>query len=370
MAPAVFPRFGIYDNKFRLGAYGMTGDRWDDVLLLSGFWVAPTTKDYDAFVLFEERHLLPFPLTLDFMRKVLHTDQDTVFSHRLSIDQITYGLNSMQISVQPRIKDWRLDIHSMYQLYDAEVGQTLSYEDAFGRWIVTDQGYNYTYYRGVSLGAAFSYPALKPFTTRDIGPQGWRVRLTYDRWWNWFFDEFDTGSGLLTEDYKPYHYNRFGLDGGLYVPMPWHDEHTLGFEGGASLIDAKVDSFFYEGIGGIIGLRGYTYYQLQGPRTLWMRGLYRLPVPGLGKMNTEVGPFYLDKTYIALFAEAGRVWRDDYTNSWTRGFKRDIGVELRLDMFSFYGFPSRVSFSAVHALDPQPGTDKNKFYLTVLFGYL
>ncbi|HQE61803.1 MAG TPA: hypothetical protein PLV10_06000, partial [Candidatus Latescibacteria bacterium] len=62
--------------------------------------------------------------------------------------------------------------------------------------------------------------------------------------------------------------------------------------------------------------------------------------------------------------------RDSYPSSWTPGLKRDVGAEIRADLFSFYGYPSRFSFSAARALDAAPHSDRTKFYLTLLFGYL
>ena len=50
--------------------------------------------------------------------------------------------------------------------------------------------------------------------------------------------------------------------------------------------------------------------------------------------------------------------------------KWDIGAELRADLFSFYGYPSRVALSFARALDAASGADKTKLYVTVLFGYL
>jgi len=42
----------------------------------------------------------------------------------------------------------------------------------------------------------------------------------------------------------------------------------------------------------------------------------------------------------------------------------------RADIFSSYGYPSRLSLSFARALDAKPGSDRTKFYLTLLFGYL
>jgi len=373
--PALLPRFGRYGDHWRAGAYLFTGDLWDDALLLGGFWIAPGNFDYDAFLTAEVDHVLPWPFAFDAIRTVRHTKEDTLYAGRLSLDGINYGLNSVSASIKPRIRSYALDVHAVYQRFDARIDQTLLQNGTR-----TYVGYNYTYYYGVAVGAGLSSQAIKPFTTSDIAPQGIRWAVRYDRWWNWFFKDFDSGSGLLNEVYTAYHYNQVSLDAAYSLPMPWHGEHTLGFEGRATAIfdvnpkswpvvaDAAVDSFFYEGIGGIIGLRGYTYYQLQGRRTAWGRLFFRLPV--LSNIDRKLGPLYFDKLYLAAFAEAGRVWRESYGDPWVAGYKRDVGAEVRADVFSFYGYPSRVAVAVARALDAAPGADRTKVYLTLLFGYL
>lgn len=373
-APALLPRIGRYADHWRVGAYAFTGDIWDDALLLGGYWVSPDNFDYDAFVTAELNHLAPWPLAFDAIRIVRHTNVDTTYN-TLSFDGVNYALNSFTASIRPRMGSFDTDLHALYQRFDAEIDQTLSVQGA-----PVYAGYNYTYYHGVALGASVSSNAVKAFTTADIAPQGYRWTLRYNRWWNWFFEDFDAGSQFADEVYTPYYYNQLSLDGAYYLPMPWHGEHTLGLEGEAAALfefdpdawpgfaDAKLDSFFYEGIGGIIGLRGYTYYQLQGSRTARGRLFYRLPL--LRNIDWKLGPLYFDKVYLSAFAEAGRVWREAYNDPWVRGLKRDVGAELRADIFSFYGYPSRLALSYAYALDPRPGTDRTKFYLTLLFGYL
>jgi len=364
--PSFLPRIGLYDGHLRLGAYAFTSDIWDDAFLLGGFWIAPYDLDYDAFLMAEIDNRLPWPLMLDAVRMVRHTPEDTVIAERLSIDAINYGLNSFQLALKPTWKLFEFDLHATYQYFDAEIRQTLNSNGA-----LREVGYNYEYYYGYNAGLSMSTSGFERFTTGQINPQGYRLTARYDRWWNRFFKSFDTGSGLATEEYTHYNYNQFSVDAAYSRSMPWHEEHTLGLESRAMMIaDAKVDSFFYEGIGGIIGLRGYTYYQLQGSRTFWSRFTYRMPVPGLTDIDAKLGPMYLDKIYVSAFVEAGRVWRDKYTNAWMSGFKRDAGAELRADLFAFYGYPSRLALSFARALDPAPGTDKTKVYLTLLFGYL
>jgi hypothetical protein len=88
---------------------------------------------------------------------------------------------------------------------------------------------------------------------------------------------------------------------------------------------------------------------------------------------------------MGVFADAGRAWNSRDLTWSVKGFKRDAGVELRLDALSFYNIPTMVECSAawgpdatwIRKMDPETSvfnTVKDnqypwKFYFTVLFGF-
>jgi len=60
-------------------------------------------------------------------------------------------------------------------------------------------------------------------------------------------------------------------------------------------------------------------------------------------------------------------------------FKKNAGVELRLDLFSFYNFPTKIFFNAAYGLDKFTKIENEKtpltygkewrYYLGISFGY-
>jgi len=95
--------------------------------------------------------------------------------------------------------------------------------------------------------------------------------------------------------------------------------------------------------------------------------------------------WHLNHIYMGMFADAGRAWNKRDLNWSAKGFKRDAGVELRLDAISFYNFPTMVEFAAAYGPDDtwiqkfdsdtsvfrtvKDKQDPWKFYVTVLFGF-
>ena len=62
--------------------------------------------------------------------------------------------------------------------------------------------------------------------------------------------------------------------------------------------------------------------------------------------GTLIGPAV---SFGAVYADAGAAWTGGSISG--RRFVRDAGVELRLESFSFYAYPTRVFFNATYGFD-------------------
>jgi hypothetical protein len=58
---------------------------------------------------------------------------------------------------------------------------------------------------------------------------------------------------------------------------------------------------------------------------------------------------YFDKLYASVFGDIGNAWTGTMPS--LTEFKRDAGVELRLESFSFYSYPTRIFLSATYGFD-------------------
>ena len=68
---------------------------------------------------------------------------------------------------------------------------------------------------------------------------------------------------------------------------------------------------------------------------------------------------YFDKLYMGLYYETGDAWlKTDHLKS--SDFKRDVGVQLRLDSFSYSLFPTRFFAEAAYPLDVAENYDGSR----------
>ncbi|MFZ0389300.1 MAG: hypothetical protein WAN36_02490, partial [Calditrichia bacterium] len=87
--------------------------------------------------------------------------------------------------------------------------------------------------------------------------------------------------------------------------------------------------------------------------------------------NFQILSWYLDKIYIGAFYQYGNAW--EKWAGWD-DFKSDVGVQLRLETFSWYMFPTRIFFEAAYPLKETAHQEINykqdwKFYFGILFDF-
>jgi hypothetical protein len=87
---------------------------------------------------------------------------------------------------------------------------------------------------------------------------------------------------------------------------------------------------------------------------------------------------YFDKLYASLYGDIGDAWTESKPKA--GDFKKDAGMELRLETFSFYAYPTRIFFNASYGFDKFTQFIKTRnetvtygrewrFYFGVLFGF-
>ena len=140
------------------------------------------------------------------------------------------------------------------------------------------------------------------------------------------------------------------------------------FQGG--YIDKEVDDFFDFFAGGLVGLKGYSYYSIDGPEMAIGTVTYRFPL--VRNLNFKIVNWYLDKIYLGAFYQYGNAW--DKQQRLVKDFKSDVGVQLRLETFSWYMFPTSIFFEAAYPLETNVYQDIRyekdwKFYFGVLFDF-
>ena len=182
-------------------------------------------------------------------------------------------------------------------------------------------------------------------------PEGIRAELTYEREAGRLLESFSIRDGLLTPLYKDATVNRVTFDarGGFRLPgWKGEGEHGLGARIRlTSVLGKEVDDFYDDYVGGLTGARGYPFYALGGNETAWAQVSYSFPI--LPRISKQFLFAYFDKVYLKAYADVASAW----SGAWPgfSGFKKDVGLEARFGLGSFYLLPTAFFVSGTYGLD-------------------
>jgi hypothetical protein len=365
---AFLPRFFIDSTRVKLGTYFYASDILNKYSVLGGFAIN-TRKDIDAYALFEFRKLAPtlFLELYGFTRNLKESIEIIEdYPEKAPVD-INFNILEADLGTYYNFSDAlkvrAAYIHSRY---------TSKIKDFFFQGIKWQSPQN-TYFIGNHFAVTWSLNMLGHSTTSDINPSaGRRIWLNYTREYNKFFKDFATDNdyGTPQEVYSNYNYNRLELRWNEYVVVPGLKHHALGAELHGGLIDRPVDSFFNFFAGSLPGLRGYPFYSIEGRKLLMGRFSYRFPIFSLWQkrfLNVT-----MDKMFFGFFFDYGNAFDEDKLKFSL--FKKDVGVDLRFALFSFYSLPTALSFQAAYGLDRVSNQNyiygkEWRYYFTLLFDF-
>jgi WD40 repeat protein len=359
----LLPRILFDYGKIKPGFYMFANDVLYKTSFLAGGDVN-SDFDYNLFGLFEYRNLGPkfFLEAYNLSRNI----SDTLRAGTDLLDQdINFDLTEVQAGVEfdyPTKFRWRLAY--VVSLYNAK----LKWNDPDFRDIITVR---YRYLTGRALQLNLTVDHIKRDLNRFINPSGGRLvifRYAYEE--NDFLDNFDTGSSIGIEVFRRYNYHRYHLDWEEYFTNPLFENHALALRLRAGYIDRPVDDFFHLFGGGLIGMKGYSYFSFGGTKKLISTLTYRFPL--INHIDWQFFNIYFDQLYLGIFYDWGDAWVT--VDPKISNFKRDIGFQLRLNTFSNYLFPTRIFFEAVYPLDEVVNQEIRynkdwRFYLGVLFEF-
>lgn len=320
----------------------------------------------DAYLSFEynEASFLPSSMLTQFALEVYHQTRNVQDGAEIKSDDflatakanVFYTLTEFDLSMKFRIPIENLFFNrSTFKLqfsispYTSKVGSfPFRANDASPEQIVTSSASNYYIGRMASL---FWNLNLLPRTANSvINPVGLVSRFRLD----WENSSLQNGTdvsqnGTLVPLYENYIFARAQLDLNLHIPLPaWKHTLTLRSFSAMSFSRRPLNQFFDNFISGLLGMRGYEFYAIGGEKATMLHAEYRIPV--LERLNLQVAQLYFDKLYASAYFDIGAAWRNNQFPS-LNDFRKDVGVELRLEAPSFYLFPTRFFFSATYGLD-------------------
>jgi Tol biopolymer transport system component len=379
----VMPRLIVDEGRFKAGAYLAASDVLSKQNVFIGGAIAPTNRDRDLFAIYEYRKWRPTMFLEFFHQKKNTTRRDSSEANTGIITGMDFSLSQVSTGLSGHLgKSAQLRLSATYDRYDANLKW-----DAFVARRDGQYGFNreqqkpvgYTYLQGFGLGATYTMDAVSRRRDREINPRGGRrIYFRYDRMFNYFLKGFDeNNTSFLDEQYLRLLYNQFTLDWQEFVGLPGNSGLGLRFYGGWIASDNVddddlVNDFFDYHLGGLNFMKGYSFYSLEGRKAAMASITLRVPL--LSDVRQRLAHLYIDKVYGALYADIGKAWDDDYNDPDPilnrKGPLRDAGGQLRFDLLSYYGIPTRVQFDVAYGIDEPAQRDPWKYYFTMLFGYL
>jgi hypothetical protein len=121
-------------------------------------------------------------------------------------------------------------------------------------------------------------------------------------------------------------------------------------------------------------MKAYPFYAVSGNEIAWLNFTYRFPL--FRNIDTKVGHLYIDKIFLSFNGDIGNAWNGDLPS--LSEFKKGAGAELRIQLNSYYLFPTSIFFNASYGFDEfsrivngetlKYGKEWN-FYGGILFGF-
>ena len=295
-----------------------------------------------------------------------------IYEDSLGTD-VSYNLFEFDFIIRHRLfsRDQNLQLKFTYSSYTATLGSFILPDENNTLYPTT----NDNYFIGRNIEARYTWKSIMPSKDDEINPVGFLIDLAYNYDFNKFNEsgEYEVSDGLLKPKYSNFNFHRLEFKTGLYLPL--FDSHTFNTSLRlGSILGPKVPDFFDFYLGGLIGMKAYPFYSISGNEIAWLNLTYRFPL--FRNIDTRIGHLYLDKIFLSLNADFGNAWNGALSS--VKDFKKGIGAEMRIQLNSYYLFPTSIFLNASYGLDEFTRVVNNEtikygkewnFYAGVLFDF-
>ena len=361
------PRLMIDYGTVKLGGYIFSNELLNKISILGG---AAINKrgDYDLYLRFDYNHFTP-----NLFFEAYGISQNVKDIAVIAFKETPLDINFNLLEVSPGMTFFKgrkddITLRFSYSRYSATQIGFLELDDgSFGKF-----SSSIDYFIGRSLSVNWkrnsTRPTSKSYIARDAGMK-WN--LSYNQKWDKLWVDFSRNEnfGTFTDVYKPYNYYQVDLNFNKYLSLPFKSALALNIDGG--YISKEVVDFLYYFGGGLLGMKGYSFYSIEGERKAI--GSASLNVPIIKEVNKTLLNLYIRDVYGGLFFQYGNAWLGDVK---LNEFKKTIGYSLRVGTYSFYAFPTAFEFQGAYGIDRFEDVEgfshgkEWKYYFTLLFDFL
>jgi len=381
-------------DVLKLGVYAYSYDVLDRYGFFAG--VAMNKKfERDLFFIFDYRGKIPGLFQLGFEPSVSFeayniarkTDTRVEFStDTLYGVDVTLNLFEFDVALKHKVIKEQLDLEMRYahSRYTAIYGSFRAPQSD-----ILFPAFSDLYLIGNNVSSIWDYKAITPSRTQEINPVGRKIRLRYEYEFSKFnpIGKYIVKNGALVAMYQQINFHKMEIGWREYFKLPaW--KHTLSVQlRGGTIFGPPIkikksdgttqnEDFFNFYIGGLVGMKGYSFYSMGGNEFTMANLTYRFPL--FEHIDTRILHVIFNNLYGAIYGDVGSAWTGGGPKN--QKFKRDAGAELRLEAFSYYAFPTRIFLNATYGFDRFNFTSDNtnktvtygrewNFHFGVLFGF-
>lgn len=376
-----------FTEKLKPGLYVSSNDMLNRYAIFAGGSIN-TRMERDLFLIFEYKDKMPLLFSLglkpemslelyNISRKanvdIIFDELDQTFNTKTDV---IYNLFEVDVAAKHKLfnRDQDLEFRFIFSRYTAELAAFIIPQNNILYPTTND-----VYLIGRNFQVTYSIEQMMPHKDADINPIGFNAELRYNYEFNKFNDEgnYTAEDGVLKPQYNNYNFHKLELNSKMHFPL-WA-KHTLTAQLRAGTIfGPQVPDFFDFYLGGLVGMKAYPFYAISGNEIGWVNLTYRFPL--FTNIDSRIGHIYLDKIFFSVYGDFGNAWNGNVPP--LSKFKKGAGAELRIQLNSFYLFPTSVFFNASYGFDDfirtvNRGNETRtltygkewRFYGGVLFGF-
>jgi Tol biopolymer transport system component len=377
-------------EKLKPGVYLSSSDMLDRYALFAGADIN-IRMEWDLFLILSYRNKIPGLFDLGIKPELSIEVYDI---SRQANTSLGFGGDTVGSSVSYL---YSVPINISYNLFEVDFaakqkifsrGQDLEFRYIFSRYsddlssfIVPNSdpaelypATNDFYFIGNVFQLKYTLDMTKPAVDDEINPIGTLVDLTYNYELNKFnpYGNYTVVNGILEPVYNNYDFHRLELNTEIRFPVFESSTLTTKLRLG-NIFGPTVPDFFDFYLGGIVGMKAYPFYAVSGNKIGWFDLTYRFPL--FRNIDVRFGHVYLDKIFMSFYGDIGNAWNGNFDAT---QLKKGAGSEIRIQMNSFYIFPTDLFFDAAYGFDKFSENINNtivtygqewRFYAGLLFGF-
>ena len=364
----VLPRLMLDYNTVKPGFYFYSSEVLERLNVFGGATIN-NVKDVDLFFIFEFKRFYP-TLFAEVFYITRNIQQTNFYSSYKLDDNLKFRLTQFNAGMRfPLFGVSQMELISTWQVYRAFVKETIQQENLMA-------GVAYDYYKGWVNGFKWQLNNIKRLADKNINPaKGYTANISAMHEQNDFITGLNlSDAGTLLAEYGNNDTWRLNVSGTYHISIPHTNRWTisLGTQFGW-LSNDNVDSFFNFFGGGMIGMKGYPFYSIEGTRQLINDITFRVPL--FTQKHVQLGWFILQNSVLGIVYQNGNAWKGDFDSS---KLIRSGGIQWRINGFSFYNFPTAIELEMHRGLDiikkevneeVYTYGKEDRFYFKLLFGF-